>query len=343
MTLATILPVPTIAAPRKIIIDTDPGVGIPGTDADDPIALLLAIADPRIELLGVTTVFGNCPPELGARGAKAVLEAVGCDVPVSVGMGTRLTGDLPGRLPMMYAGERGRPGRIELPSLGDSITGMHAADFLIETVHAHPGEVTVVAIGPQTNIALALLKDPSIRDEIASIVFMGGALGIDPRYGRGNVTPVAECNIWYDAPAADLVFRSGIDLTMVSLDVTNPAKGVVLPEETIRRFDPTAAGAEGILSAICETYLDAPMFEWAHGCVLYDPLAMAVAVDPALGRFETMSVGVETGGTYSMGQTVTVRDAEPNLRALVDVDGRAVVGDIVRTILPHLAIEEGAS
>ena len=319
---------------RKIILDTDPGVGIPGTDADDPIALLLALADPRLELLGVTTVFGNCPPTLGARGARAVLEAVGrADVPVSVGMATRLSGDLPGDLAGIYRGERGKEGRIPLPALADSVIGPHAADFLIETIHTHPGEVTIVAIGPQTNIALAMLKDPSIRDEIASIVFMGGALGRDPDYGRGNVTPVAECNIWYDAAAADMVFRSGIDLTMVSLDVTNPNMGVVLPEQTIRNFDSGAGGAEGMLSAICVTYLDAPMFDWAHGCVLYDPLAVALAADPRLGRTEQMAVGVELTGALTSGQTVPLRDAPPNLRALLEVDGASVVDDMVRRIL----------
>lgn len=321
-------------SPRKIILDTDPGVGIPGTDADDPIALLLALADPRLELLGVTTIFGNCPPALGARGARAVLEAAGRpDVPISVGMATRLSGDLPGDLDAIYAGPRGHEGRIPLPDLASSVTGCHAADFLIETIHAHPGGVTIVAIGPQTNIAFALLKDPSIRDEIESIVFMGGALGRDPIYGRGNVTPVAECNVWYDAAAADIVFRSGIDLTMVSLDVTNPAMGVVLSEATIRAFDPAATGAAGMLAAICETYLDAPMFDWAHGCVLYDPLAMAAAADPELGRYEELAVGVEVAGSLAYGQTVPMRDSTPNLRAMVEVDGSAVVDDIVRRIL----------
>lgn len=318
---------------RRIILDTDPGVGIPGTDADDPIALLLALADPRLELLGVTTIFGNCPPTLGARGAQAVLEAAGAGrIPVSVGMATRLSGSLPPELIEAYAGSRGREGRIALPTLEGSITGQHAADFIIEQVHDHPGEVTLVAVGPMTNIALALLKDPSIRDEIPAIVFMGGALGLDPQYGRGNVTPVAECNIWYDAPAADIVFRSGVDLTMVSLDVTNPNKGVVLSDEAIRSLDADAGGVEGLLAAICATYLEAPMFDWAHGCVLYDPLAMAVAADPAIGAYERLGLAVETTGTYTTGQTV-VRPGEPNVTAMVDVDGRAVVDSILATIL----------
>lgn len=322
-----------MSAPRKIILDTDPGVGIPGTDADDPIALLLALADPRLELLGVTTIFGNCPPELGARGARAVLDAVGRDVPISVGAGARLSGGLPQELVRAYAGERGRPGRIPLPSLADAVTGIEAAEFIIETVHAHPGEVTLVAVGPQTNIALALRKDPSIAGEISSIVFMGGALGLNPRFGRGNVTPVAECNIWYDADAADIVFRSGIDLTMVGLDVTNPDTGLLLSEDTIRGFARSSSRAQPILTAICETYLDAPMFDWGHGCVLYDPLAMLATADLGTGVYEPMAVGVETGGRLTLGQTVPMRGALPNVRVMVDVDGATAVESIVAAIL----------
>lgn len=318
---------------RKIILDTDPGVGIPGTDADDPIALLLALADPRLELLAVTTVFGNCPPGLGARGAAAVLRAAGrADVPVAAGMGTRLDGRLPAPLVEAYAGDRGRPGAIELPPLDDATTGGHAVDLIAETVRAHPGEVTIVAVGPQTNVAMALLKEPALARELHSIVFMGGALGLQPTYGRGNITPVAECNIWFDPQAADLVLRSGVDLTMVSLDVTNPATGLVLSEDTIRRLDRSASPAQAMFADVCATYLDAPMFDWADGCVLYDPLAVAVAADPATGTFEDLAVGVETAPGLSTGQTVPLRDRPPNLRACVDVDGAAVVAGIVRTI-----------
>jgi len=318
----------------KIILDTDPGVGIPGTDADDPIAILLALAHPDLQLLGITTTFGNCPPELGARGAKAVLAAAGrTDIPVRVGQPMPLGGSLPGDLEEVYRGTRGTVGRIALPELEAVDRSQTAADFIIEQAHAHPGEVTIVAIGPQTNLALAMQKDPSVRGLLRSIVFMGGALGLDPRYGRGNVTSVAECNIWYDPEAADAVFRSGVDLTMVSLDVTNPAMGMVLPDEVARSLRTSAGPVEAMLAWVCETYLDAPMFDWAHGCVLYDPLAVAAAADPALGAYEEIAVAVELSGDYTRGQTVPVRENPPNLRAMVDVDGASAVGDMVRTIL----------
>jgi purine nucleosidase len=326
----------TMSAPsrRKIILDTDPAVGIPGADADDPLALMLALKDPRLDLLGVTTVFGNCPPALGARCAAAVLRAAGReDVPIAIGMDARMNGELPQLLRDAYAGDRGRPGRIELPELIDPRTDLNAVDFLIETVLANPGEVTIVAIGPQTNLALALLKQPRLREEIGAIVFMGGALGLDPRYGRGNITPVAECNIWFDPQAADIVFRSGIDLTMVSLDVTNPSTGMVLPEAAIRSVDRASAPLASLFVDICATYLDAPMFDWANGCVLYDPLAVAVAADPGIASFQEMTVGVETSGALSLGQTVPMRGQKPNMRVCVSVDGARIVGEIVTTIL----------
>jgi len=130
-----------------------------------------------------------------------------------------------------------------------------------------------------------------------------------------------------------VVFRSGVELTMVSLDVTNPAMGTVLPDEVARSLRTTAGPVEAMLARVCETYLDAPMFDWAHGCVLYDPLAVAAATDPSLGAFEEMAIAVELAGDYTRGQTVPVREDSPNIRAMVSVDGAAAVDDMLRTIL----------
>jgi inosine-uridine nucleoside N-ribohydrolase len=322
------------STPRKVIIDTDPGVGIPGTDADDPIALLLALADPRLDVVGVTTVFGNCPPALAARGAVAVLRAAGrADIPVSVGSATPLSGSLPPVLQQAYAGARGRAGRIPLPDADGTVTGQSASDFIVDTIRANPGEITIVAIGPQTNLALALQKEPSIRDEINSIIFMGGGLGLEPTYGKGNITPDAECNVYFDPWAADMVLSSGIDLTMVGLDVTNPATGLILGEDTIRGLCPAASSAESMLAAVCWTYLQEPMFDHGPGCVLYDPLAVAVAADASIGTFEHLAVQVETRDGQSMGQTRADSGGDPNVHVMVHVDGNAVVNDIVSVIL----------
>ncbi|MFJ3489739.1 nucleoside hydrolase [Leifsonia aquatica] len=319
-------------APRKIIIDTDPGVGIPGTDADDPIALYLAVNDPRLDLIGVTTTFGNCPPELSARGAGAVLRALGRDdIPVSIGSPVPLSGELPPQLARAYAGARGRPGRIDLPEAHEVASGRTAEDFIVEAVHAHPGEVTIVAIGPQTNLARALRKDPSLAEEIASVVFMGGGLGLDREYGRGNVTPVAECNIYFDPDAADIVFRSGIELTMIGLDVTNPNTGLLLTADAIAGIDRDSTDL-ALFAEICDTYLESPMFQHGLGCVLYDPLAVAVAADPSIGAFERMSLIVDTSDAATRGQTLRASASEPNIDVMVQVDGTAAVRSIVETI-----------
>jgi inosine-uridine nucleoside N-ribohydrolase len=192
--------------------------------------------------------------------------------------------------------------------------------------------VTVIAIGPQTNLALAILREPRIADDVHSVVFMGGALGLEAQYGRGNVTPVAECNIYFDPLAADIVFRSGIDLTMIGLDVTNPARGVVLDEDSIRAIDATRSPAAALLAGICATYLDAPMFEWGHGCVLYDPLAVLAVADPGVGRYEHLAVRVETQGEYTRGQTVAAPGEDANMRVMVDVDGASAVRAMLRIL-----------
>lgn len=321
---------------RRIILDTDPGVGIPGTDADDPIAILLALAHPDLELVAVTTTFGNSPSWLTARGARAVLDAAGRpDVPVAAGRSEPLDGVLPDQLATAYAGARGRPGRIALPEVPTGTVG--AERLILDTVHANPGDVTVICIGPQTNLAAALVTDPSIAEELHSVVFMGGALGIEPTYGHGNVTPLAECNIYFDPEAADRVLRAGVPLTMVSLDVTNPATGLVLTEDDIRTVERAWSPAAAMFRDVCDTYLEAPMFDWGHGCVLYDPLAVLAAAEPGVGTFRSMDLAIDTSTSPSRGQTSTQTGTGVPVYVMVDVDGRAAVDRILTLIRDFVA------
>ncbi|PKH21734.1 nucleoside hydrolase [Enterobacterales bacterium CwR94] len=321
-----------MTAKRKIIIDTDPAIGIPGTDADDPIAIMLALQDPRLELMAITTVFGNCPPLLGARCATRILQVAGrTDIPVAVGMSTPMGGTLPPLLQQAYAGARGREGSIPLPAAEESHCGQHASELIVDLVRQHPGEITLVCIGSQSNLALALVKAPDIAPLIKEIVFMGGALGLDATWGRGNITPVAECNIWFDPQAADIVFRAGIPMTMVSLDVTNAATGLVLTEAHLEGLDDTQP-LTALFKLVCACYFDAPMFDWSEGCVLYDPLAVAVAADAHIATLTPMAIGVETAGKLSTGQTVPLRDTDANMQVCTQIDGAAIVQDIVRII-----------
>lgn len=318
---------------RKIIIDTDPAIGIPGTDADDPIAIMLALQDPRLELMAITTVFGNCPPLLGARCATRILQVAGrTDIPVAVGQAVPMSGTLPELLQKAYAGPRGRAGSIALPEADAAHCGQHASELIIDLVRQHPGEITLVCIGAQSNLALALLKAPDIAPLIKQVVMMAGALGLDATWGRGNITPVAECNIWFDPQAADIVFRSGIQLSMVSLDVTNAAAGLVLTREHLQGLS-DAQPLTALFKQVCACYFDAPMFDWSEGCVLYDPLAVAVAADDAIGEFAEMAIGIETQGRLTLGQTVPLRDTPANVRVCTRIEGQKIVNDIVRVIV----------
>lgn len=317
---------------RKIIIDTDPAIGIPGTDADDPIAIMLALQDPRLDLLAITTVFGNCPPALGARCATRILQVAGrSDIPVAIGQATPMSGALPELLQKAYQGPRGQEGSIALPALEDSHCGQHASELIIDLVRQHPGEITLVCIGAQSNLALALIKAPDIAPLIKDVVMMAGALGIDAKWGRGNITPVAECNIWFDPQAADIVFRSGIPLSMVSLDVTNADAGLVLTREHLVGIGDDKP-LNQLFKQVCACYFDAPMFDWSEGCVLYDPLAVSVAADAQVGEFTAMAIGIETAGRLTLGQTVPLRDVPANVHVCTRIDGHKIVSDIVKII-----------
>ena len=195
---------------RKIIIDTDPG-------QDDAVAILLALASPELEVLGITCVAGNVPLALTVRNARIICELAGrpdarifagCDKPLERALVTA----------EYVHGKTGLDG-IALPDPVMPVQDQHAVDFIVETLRREPaGSVTLVPIGPLTNIAAAILKAPDITDRIAEIVLMGGAY-----FEVGNVTPAAEFNIYVDPQAADIVFRAGVRLTVMPLDVTHKA------------------------------------------------------------------------------------------------------------------------
>jgi inosine-uridine nucleoside N-ribohydrolase len=299
-------------------------------------AILLALASPELELIGVTTTFGNCPAMLTARGALAVLKAAGRgDIPVCAGLELPLAGRHHTELLEAWSGSRGAPGVINLPALDGNLDPRRAPDFIVEQASRFPGEVEIVAIGPQTNLAAAFLLDPDLKRKLRGVTFMGGGLGLEPTYGRGNVTPVAECNMWFDPLAAKIVLESGVPLVMVGLDVTNPRKGTILSEEQLRRIDPAQSEAAALLSTVCETYLESPMFAFDghRGCVLYDPLAVAVCIDSSLVTLTPMNIVVEQSGAYGVGQTIPLRNGEPNVAVATNVDGNRAAQLILDRLL----------
>ena len=270
-----------------IILDCDPG-------HDDAIALLLALASPEVQLLGITTVAGNQTLAKTTANAIRVLDHVGvADLTVAAGADRPLV-----RARHVAAdvhGETGLDGP-DLPPPSRSPDPRHAIDWIAAALQSSPEPVTLVPTGPLTNIALLLARYPELAGRIARIVLMGGAVG------EGNVTPAAEFNIWADPEAAARVFTSGIELTMVGLDVTHRA--LVTPAH-VERF--AAAGRAGTLVAdlfgfYAQFHRD--VYGWA-GSPVHDAVAMAHVIDPTLLHTERHGVVVDCGPELSRGRTHT--------------------------------------
>lgn len=272
---------------EKIILDCDPG-------HDDAIAILLAAGNPGIDLLGITTVSGNHNVENTTRNALATCTAYGIRVPVAKGSPGPLVADQV--LAVEIHGETGLDGP-ELPPASFELDRRHAVDFIVETVMAHePGTVTLVPVGPYTNIALAARKEPGIVGRVKKVVAMGGA------YTRGNITPAAEFNVYADAEAADVVFRAGWDVTMVGLDLTHQALATPGLQDRVR-----AVGGP-----IAKFILDIWEFiDTTHGGLLqipypavHDACCVAFMIDPTVFTTEKADIRVETAGRWTKGMTV---------------------------------------
>ncbi len=285
-----------------ILLDCDPG-------HDDAIALLLALASPELELLGVTTVAGNQTLAKTTANAIRVLDFVGRDeIPVAAGASAPLV-----REPYVAAyvhGETGLDGP-DLPPPRREPLQQHAVDFLAEQIRARKGAVTLVPTAPLTNVALLLALHPDARPE--RIVLMGGAIA------EGNVTPAAEFNIWADPEAAACVFAAGIDLTMVGLDVTHKALFTPAHERCLE-------GRVGeIVRALLQFYgeFHRRQYGW-EGSPIHDAVAVAHVARPGLLETVERGVKVDTGPELSRGRTyvdVWRRTRwEPNARVAVDID-----------------------
>ena len=287
-----------------ILIDCDPG-------HDDAIALLLALASPEVELLGVTTVHGNQTLAKTTANALRILELAGRgDVPVAAGADRPLARDL--FVAAYVHGESGLDGPALPPARGRPVE-QDAVDFLAERLR--PG-VVLVATGPLTNVALLLERHPDLRPE--RIVLMGGAIGL------GNVSPAAEFNVWADPEAAHWVLTSGLDMTVVPLDVTHQA--LVTPERSARL---RAAGRVGEVVADLLAFFSVfhrETYGWP-GPPVHDAVALAYAFRPELLETVERHVAVETESELCRGRTVVDlyrrTGAEPNARVAVGIDAEA--------------------
>ena len=297
---------------HPIIIDTDPG-------QDDAIAILLALASPELELLGLTTVAGNVPLALTSRNARIVLELANRrDIPVYAGA------DRPLLRPLVTAefvhGKTGLDGPV-LPEPTMAMAEGHAVDFIIQTVMARePGTVTLCPLGPLTNIALALAREPRIAPRLKQIVLMGGG-----GFEGGNITPVAEFNFFVDPQAAALVFKAGVPITMAPLDVTHQALTTRKRVAAIRAIGTPLTEAVAQWMEFFERFDEQKYGQ--EGGPLHDPCVIAWLLKPELFTGRDCFVQIETSSEMTMGQSVIdwwgVTGKPANARVLggIDADG----------------------
>jgi purine nucleosidase len=293
-------------APAKLILDCDPGI-------DDALAIVFACGYPGLELLGLTTVGGNVELAKTTANALSVRDFVGCpEVPVLAGSPApllRSASDAP-----HVHGESGL-GAARLPAALSGARDGHAVDFLIDTIGAAPGEITLVATGPLTNIALAVRREPRLVTQVRDFVIMGGSAG------RGNVTPAAEFNIAADPEAAAIVFGAGWTVTMVGLDVTYQARATAGVQERMRGLG--RLGAELLLPALSGYRYEASAALGrapgaGEGPAVHDVCALALVAEPRLFGCVPARVEVETAGRWTAGMTVTdFTAAEDERNALV--------------------------
>ncbi|MEL6959564.1 MAG: nucleoside hydrolase [Pseudomonadota bacterium] len=298
-----------MAQTRDIIIDTDPG-------QDDAVAILLALASPEVNVLGICAVAGNVPLPLTAKNARIVCELAGrTDVKVFAGC------DAPLKRPLVTAehvhGKTGLDGP-QLPEPQMPLQDQHAVDWIIDTCRAaEPASITLCPLGPLTNIASALTRAPDIKKAIAEIVLMGGAY-----FEVGNITPAAEFNIYVDPDAANIVFTAGLPLTVMPLDMTHKA---LTTKPRINAFRQMGTKVGDMTAAWTDFFERFDMEKYgSEGAPLHDPTVIAYLIQPDLFSGRHINVEIETQSDLTLGMTVAdwwgVTDRAPNCTFMGDID-----------------------
>jgi purine nucleosidase len=312
---------------HKVIFDTDPGI-------DDAMALLFLHQHPDIDLIGITTVFGNASIETTTRNALYLKKTWNIAAPVAKGLGETLDPSRPHvDWPTGIHGDDGL-GNIGVPdSIDVDLDPRPAHRFIIDTVRVHPGEVTIVAVGRMTNLALALREDPDIAVLVKDVVIMGGAFDVP-----GNITPAAEANIHGDPDAADVAMTAPWPVTVVGLDVTTKT---VMTRKLMA--DIATAGGEraALLAKISQFYIEFYEQHVEDGMVVHDSCACVYVVAPHLFETRSGAIRVVCGGIAD-GQTIqkpdsrsfppSPWDALPSQNVCTDVDAEAVLALIAETI-----------
>jgi purine nucleosidase len=277
-------------SPRRVIIDTDPGT-------DDAMAILLALNSPEFKVEALTVVPGNVVAKQGLENALKIVSLAGrCDVAIAAGAQHPLNQKL--ITAEFWHGKNGLAG-IELPPSKCTADPRFGPDLIIETVHKYPHEITLIPIGPLTNIALAVSKDPSIASLVKEVVIMGGSIN------GGNVNAAAEANIYNDPEAASIVFNANWpSLTMVGSDI---GERTLFTRTYLQELESARGPQTDFIAAIAKYLLGMAEKYGDIGTAMYDPLAVGAAIDPAIITTKPMRVDVETRGQFTRGETVANR------------------------------------
>jgi pyrimidine-specific ribonucleoside hydrolase len=310
----------TSGGSMRVIIDTDPGV-------DDAFALLLAMRSPELKIEAITPVAGNVPLELTLPNALRMVEIAGrTDIPVAAGARTPLVRRL---VTAAYAhGENGLGGAV-FPEPKTKPVSEPAAELIRQIIRKYPGEVTLITLGPLTNIAAALSSDSELAAKVKRLVMMGGSLS------GGNITPAAEFNIYVDPEAARMVFQSGIPITMVGLDVT---RKTALTDDHVRTL---SAGTSAVSQAAAKIARNAIDHNRSQGFLIgpnmHDSLALTAFLDPSILKFDDYYVDVETNGELTAGQTLGYSPNQGDLRRSPEMQKKAESSMVIRGSAPTLA------
>lgn len=289
---------------KPVILDVDSGI-------DDALAIAYALNAPELEIIGLTTCFGNGPIEYTTRNTLVVLELLGKTVPVYSGADKPLNRPMK-KFPTHVHGEDGLGNRVDkAPVMEAESEG--AVDYIINKVKQRPHEITIIAVGPLTNLALAVQKEPEIISLLKEVVIMGGAV-----FTAGNTTPHSEANVFSDPEAADCVFSSGLPVTVVGLDVTMQT---LLPNSVLADWRTKGRDVSHFFADMTSFYMQA--YESFHpgigGCALHDPLAVGIVIDPSFVKKEKWNVKVVLDGEET-GRTVALSDGEPKIQVCTQVE-----------------------
>jgi len=277
------------AAPRRVIIDTDPGT-------DDAMAIILALNSPEFKVEALTVVPGNVEARQGLENALKIVSLAGrCDVVVAGGAQHPLNQKL---ITAQYWHGKNGLANVELPPSKCKADPRFGPDLIIEMIHKYPHEITIIGVGPETNLALAILKDPTIVPLVKRVILMAGSIS------GGNVNGAAEFNVYCDPDAADLVFRAGWPITMVGLDVTEIT---LISSAQVDEIERGGSAEAKFAAAVARFQVGLYQGTGFSGGAIHDALAVGAAIDPSFLKLRAMHIDVETEGRIARGETVANR------------------------------------